>query len=99
MHSLTIIRNVAVEALDDSEEDNPEALTMFHEIADPRTVLELVELAETSLASDQMKALTQLVRDMASYIEKVPDEKGAAKPLRQQELLLRFRELREVIGA
>jgi hypothetical protein len=98
MHSLSVIRDVAIEALDDSEEDNPEALTTFHEVADPRTVLELLELAQTSLANDEMKALAQLIRDMASYIEKVPDVNGAARPLQQNELLSRFEKLRKVAG-
>lgn len=98
MHSLSVIRNVALEALDDSEEDNPEALAMFHEIADPRTVLEIIELAETSLASDEMKALAELLRDMATYIEKVEDLNGAAKPLQRDELLMRFKQLAKVTG-
>ncbi|MEN3291264.1 MAG: hypothetical protein V7642_517 [Burkholderiales bacterium] len=98
MHSLSVIRNVAMEALDDSEDDNPEALSMFHEIADPRIVLELLELAETSLASDEMKALGQLLGDMASYIEKVPDVNGAAKPLQRDELLLRYKQLGKLSG-
>jgi hypothetical protein len=98
MHSLSVIRNVALEALDDSEEDNPEALSMFHDIADPRTVLELIELAETSMASENMKALAQLVRDMAAYVGKVPDTEGNAKPLQQNELLQRYRALTKVIG-
>jgi hypothetical protein len=98
MHSLSVIRNVALEALDDSEEDNPEALSMFHDIADPRTVLELIELAETS-TSDEMKALARLLRDMAAYIEKVPDVNGAAKPQQRDELLQRYRELAKVTGA
>jgi hypothetical protein len=98
MHSLSVIRDVAIEALDDSEEDYPEAVTMFHEIADPRTVLELLELTQTSLANDEMKALVQLIRDMATYIEKVPDVNGAAGPLQQNELLSRFGEIRKVVG-
>jgi hypothetical protein len=98
MHSLSVIRNVALEALDDSEEDNPEALSMFHDIADPRTVLELIELAETSMASENMKALAQLIRDMAAYVGKVPDTEGSAKPLQQNELLQRYRALTKVIG-
>lgn len=98
MHPFNVIRDVAIEALDDSEDDNPDALTAFHKIADPRTVLELLELAQTSLASDEMKPLLQLIRDMATYIEKVPDVKGAARPLEQKELLMRFSRLREAAG-
>jgi hypothetical protein len=98
MHSLSVIREVALDAVDDSEEDNPEALTTFHEIADPRTVLELIELAETSLASDQMEVLKELMRDMATYIEKVPEVNDAASPLKKNELLARFGKLRKALG-
>jgi hypothetical protein len=45
-----------------------------------------------------MKALVQLIRDMATYIEKVPDVNGAAGPLQQNELLSRFGEIRKVVG-
>jgi predicted HAD superfamily Cof-like phosphohydrolase len=95
MYSLNVIREAAVEALDDSEDDNPDALAAFHRIADPRTVLELLELAETSPASDEMK---QLIRDLATYVEKVADVSSAAKPLEQKELIARFHRLLDIAG-
>lgn len=98
MPTFHIVRDIALRALDDSEDEDPDALTAFHKMADPRTVLELIELAETSLASDEMKPFVQLIRDMASYIEKVSDVNGTAKPLEQKDLLFRFNQLREVAG-
>jgi hypothetical protein len=50
------------------------------------------------MASENMKALAQLVRDMAAYVGKVPDTESNAKPPQQNELLQRYRALTKVIG-
>jgi hypothetical protein len=98
MQSIDVIRTAALEALDDSEDDAPEALTAFRQLVDPRTVLELLELAENSVNSEKMKALAALIRDMEAYIEKVPDVDGTGQPLKQAELLARSRQLRATAG-
>lgn len=89
MQPLSVIRTAALEAMEDSADENPDALRAFHKIADPRTVLELLELAENAVAGEQMKELAGLIRDMRTYIERVPDPDDAAAPLKRQELLER----------
>lgn len=48
MHSLKVIKNVAADALDD---DDPDAMGLYHATVDPGSVLEMAAIIESLLAA------------------------------------------------
>jgi hypothetical protein len=98
MHALSVIKSACLSALDPDDEDAAGRLAEFRSIADPRTVLELVEKVETqegTISEEELQALGKLVRDLTGYIKL----HGGIKPDPiRDDLLLQARQLLGVTG-
>lgn len=95
MHSISIIKAACLSALDEDDEDAAGRLAEFRSIADPRTVLELTQMAEATLSEEELHALGKLIRDLTGYIKM----NGGIKPDPvRDDLLLQARQLLGVIG-
>src|SRR4051812_42684625 len=97
MHSLSVLRNACVSALE-QDEDEPGRLAEFVSVVDPLSVLELITIVENRLTQEELQALGLLIQDLVTYVSLVPDEKDAAKSLNREELIRRARMLRGITG-
>lgn len=88
MHALHIIEDACVTALDDDEEDKACRMAEFRSLADPLTVLELVQVAKRAVPDNEHHEMLALIRDLARYVEEVPDIDGKAKHLDARMLLM-----------
>jgi hypothetical protein len=95
-HDLNMMEAACINAL--AREQSPEAMGEFYSLANPASVLELVHIAKSVLSDEELQELARLMEDMTFYIKRVPDEKGAAKSIDREELILRARLLRSVIS-
>lgn len=98
MHSLPIIKHACLAALDEGEEDAAGALAEFRSIADPQTVLELIQLVENTtsrISDEELQALGKLIRDLTGYIKMHGGIQ--ADPVRD-DLLLQARQLLGLTG-
>jgi hypothetical protein len=71
MHALPIIKNAALHALDEHEEE-PERHRMaeYLSVAGPRTTLELVAALELLMSvQDEFDEMKQVLREMTEYVE------------------------------
>jgi hypothetical protein len=96
MHSLSIIKDACIAALDDDEE--PSGRSNFRSIADPQTVLELVQIAEKAekgISEEELRALGKLIRDLTGYINM---NGGTGPGPVRDDLLLQARQLMGVTG-
>lgn len=85
MHALPILKQACLEALEtDGEPSDP---GRFFSIVDPRSVLELVQIAETSISDEEVQALHTIIAEMGEYIRQ------SAPGQQADELLLRARQL------
>lgn len=96
-HELNLIEDACLRALV-GEKNYPGGIDEFHARIDPASVLELVHVAKSVLSDEELQELAQLMDEMTLYIKLVPDEKGVAKSIDRDELILRARQLRSVIG-
>jgi predicted Zn-dependent protease len=85
LHALPILKQACLEALEtDGEPGDP---GRFFSIVDPGSVLELIELAETSITDEEVQALHTIIAEMGEYIrQSAPGPQG-------DELLLRARQI------
>jgi hypothetical protein len=95
-HDLNMIEAACINAL--AREQSPEGLSAFYSLVDPTSVLELVHVAKSVLSDEELQELARLMEDMTFYIKRVPDEKDGAKSIDREELILRARQLRSLIG-
>ena len=91
IHDLRVIESACTNAL-------AGGMTDFQSLVNPDTVLGLVRIAKASLSDEARQRLAQLIEELTYYVKLVPDEKGAAKPLDRDDLILRTRQLRSDIG-
>lgn len=90
MHEIDVIKNVCIQALDDTK-DVRDRMMLFREIADPASVLELVSLVEASITPHDLETLTMLIRNLADYLEAVPDTGNEVMHLDRDDLLRQAR--------
>ena len=82
MHSFEVLRNACIEAME--IDGDP---TLFHDVVDPASVLELVNIAEAAWPPDQVKALGALLNDLVDYIgqtQATPDRDALLRRAREQ---------------
>lgn len=88
MHSLSIIKNAALTALDDDSEEPKEGrMADFRSIADPLTVLEMAQEIERRPPADVHAELLQLLQEFVEYAEKQSGEDAADLAMRAKVLL------------
>jgi hypothetical protein len=95
-HDLNMIEAACINAL--AREQSPEGIGEFYSLVNPASVLELMHVAKSALSDEALQELARLMDEMTLYIKLVPDEKGAAKSIDRDELILRTRQLRSLIG-
>lgn len=86
MHDLEVIKNACIDALND-DEANLGGMALFREVVDPASVLELVNVVETSITAHELETLTRLIRKLTDYVEAVPDDANKAAHLDRDELI------------
>lgn len=85
MHALPILKQACLEALEtDGEPGDP---GQFFSIVEPRSVLELVQTAETRITDEEVAALHQVIAELGNYIQRTAAGAEADK------VLLRARQL------
>lgn len=95
--NLDAISSLCVKALEIGAGSH-EAMAAFHSVATPRNLGALVRIAQTALSDMERQELARLIDELTYYVKIVPDEKGLASPLDRDELILRARQVRSVIG-
>lgn len=88
MHALSVIKDAALDALDEDSEV-PEAMRMstFRSIVDPRSVYEMVCLLEQAAETPETAELMQLLRELAESVEKQPGEEARLLAMKAKVLL------------
>ena len=80
MHALPILKQACLEALEtDGEPGDP---GRFFSIVDPRSVLDLVEIAETRITHEEVQALHQVIDQLSDYIRRTSLTPEAIKLIR-----------------
>ncbi|CAN5466053.1 hypothetical protein BH11PSE11_BH11PSE11_04190 [soil metagenome] len=86
MHELDVIKNACIKALNDDGE-SPNGMALFHEVVDPGSVLELVNIVQTTVTAHELETLTRLIRNLTEYVEAVPDDGKKAVQVDREELI------------
>lgn len=68
MHAFPALKQAALEAFE--IEDGSGDMAGFFHIIDPRSVLELVEIAETRITDEVVQALHQVIAELGNYIRR-----------------------------
>ena len=68
MHALPVLKQACLDAFD--TEDEPGNAALFFSIVDPGTVLELVEIAETAISEEEVKALHQVIAELCECVQR-----------------------------
>jgi hypothetical protein len=68
MHALPALKQACLDAFD--TEDEPGNPALFFSIVDPQSVLELVEIAQTAISDEEVKALHQVIAELGDYIRR-----------------------------
>jgi hypothetical protein len=79
------LKHACLEALE--SKDEPGDPTFFFSIVDPRSVLELGNLAEASITDEEDKALHNVIAELGGYIQR------AAPGLEAEQLLPRAKQI------
>ncbi|WP_194720836.1 hypothetical protein [Noviherbaspirillum malthae] len=90
MHALSIIKNAALHALDDDDEE-PEKHRMaeYLSIAGPRTTLELVAALELLMSvQEEFDEMKQVLRELTEYVDQQPGEEARVLAMKAKFLLL-----------
>lgn len=99
MHALPVIKSACVAALDhDDDTSETVRLAEYLSIADPRTVLELIETVERLervISEEELQSIGKLIRDLTGYIKMNCGTKP--DPVRD-DLILQARQLLGVAG-
>ncbi len=90
MPEIDIIKNACIQALDDTK-DVRDRTMLFREIVDPASVLELANLVEASITPHDLETLMLLIRNLADYLEAVPDTGNDMTHLDRDDLLRQAR--------
>lgn len=96
-HHLSMIEATCINA-QAGEQSYPGSMAEFHSRVDPVLVLDLVRIAKSAFAEEERQELGLLLDEMTRYIKLVSDEKGVAKSIDRDALILRARQLRSAIG-
>ena len=94
---LNLIASVCAAATE-PKPDASVAMSVFHRVATPRHVQQLVQLARMALSDTEREELARVIDELMSYVKLVPDERGTAKPIDRDALILRARQLCSAIG-
>jgi len=88
MHELSIVKDAALNALDDdSEEPKEYRMAEFRSIADPLTVLEMAKEIERRPAPDYYAELLQVLKEMTDFMDKQPGEEARVLAMKAKVLL------------
>lgn len=87
--SLGIIKDACRQALTHDGIDHAGHLARFHALADPATVYALIERIERSPAPQELQDMTELLRDLAAYVEMSVDHNARAAYLNPRYLVTR----------
>ena len=68
MHALPVLKQACLDAFD--TEDEPGNPALFFSIVDPQSVLELVQIAETAISDEEVKALHVVIAELGDYIRR-----------------------------
>ena len=68
MHALSALKQAALGTLE--TENGPSDMAGFFSLIDPKSVLELVEIAETRITDEELKALHQVIAELGGYIRR-----------------------------
>ena len=68
MHALSALKQAALGAIE--TENGPGDMAGFFSLIGPQSVLELVEIAETRIAHEEVQALHQVIADLSDYIRR-----------------------------
>jgi hypothetical protein len=86
MHALPTLKQAALEAFD--TEDGSGDLVNFFAVIDPQSVLELVEIAETRITEEEVRALHQVIAELSNYIRRAaPTPEARALLLRAKQIV------------
>jgi hypothetical protein len=86
MHALPILKQACLEALEtDGEPGDP---GRFFSIVDPRSVLELVQIAETRITDEEVTALHEVVNQLCDYIRRTTADKEGAELVRHAQAVV-----------
>jgi hypothetical protein len=86
MHDLEVIKNACVGAINDGD-GKLGGLALYHDVVDPATVLELVDVVEAGITPHELETLTRLINRLTDYVETVPDVEGKAAHIDREELI------------
>lgn len=72
MHALPVLKQACLDAFD--TEDEPGNPALFFSIVDPGSVLELVEIAETAISDEEVRALHRAIGQLCDYLQRSTDD-------------------------
>jgi hypothetical protein len=81
MHALPALKQAALEAFE--TEDGPGDMAGFFSLIDPQSVLDLIEIAETRITDEEVKALHQVIAELGDYIRRTAPGPDTDKMLRR----------------
>jgi hypothetical protein len=86
MHALLALKQAALKAFE--TEDGPGDLAGFFSLIDPQSVLELVEIAETRITDEEVKALHQVIAVLCDCIQRTTADPASIELTRHARMVV-----------
>ncbi len=86
MHALPVLKQACLDAFD--SEDEPGNPALFFSIVDPGSVLELVEIAETAISDEEVKALHQVIAELCECIQRMTSDPASIELTRRARMVV-----------